>query len=157
MTVTTWPPRLAISSFLVDVDNYIKQCLNCVVGIARTDNTCLLNQVRGRRPCVPGFLKSFRPQTLVYVCVSAPRPLITSGVIWCDVDRVQLVKQVLQFFTAFNYYIRDLLSIKWMAVAILTQHVVNTCQGKLKWHGTSYKRTTRKMERFIYKSEWANA
>ena len=35
------------------------------------------------------------------VCVSVsvclpPRPLITSGVIWCDIDRVQLVKQVLR-------------------------------------------------------------
>ena len=49
---------------------------------------------RGRRP---GFLKSFRPRMLVYVCVSAPRPLITSGVIWCDIGRVQLVKQVYGF------------------------------------------------------------
>ena len=29
----------------------------------------------GRRPRMPGFLKSFRPQTLVYVCVSAPEAI----------------------------------------------------------------------------------
>ena len=32
-----------------------------------------------------------------YVCVSVcppPRPLIISGVIWCDIDCVRLVKQV---------------------------------------------------------------
>ena len=33
----------------------------------------------------------------VCVCVCPPqRPLITSGMIWCDIDCVQLVKQVLQ-------------------------------------------------------------
>ena len=32
----------------------------------------------------------------VCVCVCPPlRPLITSGMIWCDIGRVQLVKQVL--------------------------------------------------------------
>ena len=33
------------------------------------------------------------------VCVSVclpPRPLITSGVIWCNIDRMRLVKQVLR-------------------------------------------------------------
>ena len=30
------------------------------------------------------------------VCVSAPRLLITSGVMWCDMDPIRLVKQVLQ-------------------------------------------------------------
>ena len=72
---------------------------------------------------------------------------------WCDIDRVLLVKQVLQLFPAFNYFIRHFLLIKWMGVAILTQHVVNTCQRKLTWRGTSYKRTTWKMECFIHKSE----
>ena len=86
-----------------------------------------------------------------------PRPLITSGMISCDIDCVRLVKQVLWLFPAFNYFIRHLPSIKWMGVAILTQHVVNACQRKLRWHGTHYKGTTQKMERFIYKSEWANA
>ena len=59
----------------------------------------------------------------VCMCVSVcppPRPLITSGVIWCDIGRVRLVKQVLRLFPAFNYFIRHLISIKWMAVAILT-------------------------------------
>ena len=57
----------------------------------------------------------------VYVCVSVcppPRQLINSGVIWCDIGRVQLVKQVLRLFPAFNYFIRHLPLIKWMGVAI---------------------------------------
>ena len=73
----------------------------------------------------------------VCVCVHVsvcppPRPLITSGVIWCDIGRVQLVKQVLRLFPAFNYFIQHSPSIKWMGVAILTQLVVNTCQRKLR-------------------------
>ena len=69
----------------------------------------------------------------VCVCVCLPpRPLITSGVIWCNIGCVQLVKQVLQLFPAFNYFIRHLPSIKWMGMAILTQHIVNACQRKLR-------------------------
>ena len=71
----------------------------------------------------------------VSVCLSVcplPRPLITSGVIWCDIDRVRLVKQVLRLFPAFNYFIRQLPLIKWMGVAILTQLIVNACQRKLR-------------------------
>ena len=93
------------------------------------------------------------------VCVSVcppPRVLITSGVIWCDIGHMQLVKQVLRLSPAFNYFIWHLPSIEWMGVAILIQHVVNAYQRKLKWRGTSYKRTTQKTERFIYKNEWAN-
>ena len=59
----------------------------------------------------------------VCMCVSVcppPRPLITSGVIWCDIGRVRLVKQVLRLFPAFNYFIRHLPLINWMGVAILT-------------------------------------
>ena len=95
----------------------------------------------------------------VSVCLSVclpQRALITNGVIWCDIGRVQLVKQVSRLFLTFNYFIWHLLSIKWMGMPILSQHVVNACQRKLRWHGISYKRTTRKMECFIYKSEWAN-
>ena len=64
----------------------------------------------GCRPHVPGFLK-FLWLTYQYVCVcvsvcvSAPRALITSGAIWCDIGLVQLVKQVLRLFPAFNYFI----------------------------------------------------
>ena len=67
----------------------------------------------------------------VSVCLP-PRPLITSGVIWCDIDCVRLVKQVLWLFPAFSNFIRQLPSIKWMGVAILTQLVVNACQRKLR-------------------------
>ena len=49
-----------------------------------------------------------------------PRSLITSGVIWCYIDRVRLVKQVLRLFPAFNYFMQHLPSIKLMGVAILT-------------------------------------
>ena len=42
---------------------------------------------------------------------------------------MRLVKQVLRLFPAFNYFIRQLSLIKWMGVGILTQLVVNACQG----------------------------
>ena len=53
----------------------------------------------------------------VCVCVSVclpPRPLITSGVIWCDIGRVRLVKQVLRLFPAFNYVLHTALAIDKM-------------------------------------------
>ena len=44
----------------------------------------------------------------VRVCVSvSPRPLITSGVIWCDIDHVQLVKQVLWLFPQCSQFLYD--------------------------------------------------
>ena len=111
----------------------------------------------GQRLHAPGFLKLLW-FTCRYVCVHPPpRVLISSGVIWCDIRHVQLVKQVSWLFPAFYYFIWHLQSIKWMGVAILTQHVMNACQRKLRWCSTSYKRTTRKIGNFIYKSEWANA
>ena len=70
----------------------------------------------------------------VHVCVSVCPPLRaieTSGMIWCDIGRVRLVKQLSWLFPAFNYFIRHLPSIKWMGVAILAQHVVNACQGDM--------------------------
>ena len=88
----------------------------------------------------------------LYVCLP-PGASITSGVIWCDIGRVRLLKQVLQLFPAFNYFIWHLPLIKWMGMAILTQHVMNACQRKLSWCGTSYKRTAGKTECFNYKSE----
>ena len=91
-----------------------------------------LNQAHAAEGRAPGFLKLFW-FVCQYVCVCLPpRPLITNGMIGCDIDRVRLVKQVLQLFPVFNYFIRYLLSIKWMGVAILTQHVVNACQRKLR-------------------------
>ena len=65
----------------------------------------------------------------VSVCVSTPQ---ASNNQWRDIGHVRLVKQVLRLFPAFNYFIWHLLSIKWMGVAILTQHVVNACQRKLR-------------------------
>ena len=71
---------------------------------------------------MPGFLKllSFVRQ---YVCVPALQAINISGVMWCDIDRVRLVKQVLRLLPAFNYFIRHLPSIKCMGMAILSQHV----------------------------------
>ena len=56
------------------------------------------------KPRAPGSLKllwSACQYACVCVCVCVcvcppPRPLITSGVIWCDIGLVQLVKQVLR-------------------------------------------------------------
>ena len=60
-------------------------------------------------PRAPGFLKLFW-FARQYVCVSLsvcppPWALITSGMIWCDIDHMRLVKQVLRLFPAFNYFI----------------------------------------------------
>ena len=48
---------------------------------------------------VPGFLELLLSANVyVYVCVfvcSPPRLLITSGVMWCDIDPKRLVKSVL--------------------------------------------------------------
>ena len=81
---------------------------------------CFLNQARaaeGRARLVSWNCFGSRVGMCVYVC-PPPRPLITSGVIWCDIGRVPLVKQVLRLFPAFNYFVRHLPSIKWMGVAI---------------------------------------
>ena len=56
---------------------------------------------------MPGVLKLllFMCQ---YACVSVSpllKVLITSGMIWCDIDRVQLTKQVSHLFPAFNYFV----------------------------------------------------
>ena len=77
----------------------------------------------------------------VCVCVSVcppPRALITSGVIY-------IVCDWLNKFHSFSlllitYFIWHLLSIKWMGVAIWTQHVVNACQ-RLRWRVTTTKET----------------
>ena len=74
---------------------------------------------------VPGFLKLFCPQRSVCVCPPL-RSLITSSV-WCDVDRVWLVKQVLRFFLLLNCFI--LLAINKMdGCGLVTRHIVNACQ-----------------------------
>ena len=63
----------------------------------------------GLRPHAPGFLKLLLISLHVVMCVCPPtRLLITSGVIWCNLDRVRLVKQVLRLYPTFNYFIRPL-------------------------------------------------
>ena len=124
---------------LIKVYKYVDVCIASFFG--RYYYTAIypggfLNQARGRR-LYAWFLEIVLVHVSVCVCVCLsvcppPRPLITSGVIWCGIDLVRLVKQVLQLFPAFNYFIRQLPSIKWMGVAILTQLVVNACQRKLR-------------------------
>ena len=63
----------------------------------------------GFQPLAPGFLKLLwsayqYARVCVFVC-PPPRTLITSGVIWCDIGHVLLVKQVLRLSPAFNYFI----------------------------------------------------
>ena len=56
--------------------------------------------------CILSFLKLlWSMYQYVCVCVSALRDLITSGMIWCDIDHVRLVKQVVLLFPAFNYFV----------------------------------------------------
>ena len=88
----------------------------------------LLSQVHASHSlCALGFLKLlWFVHQYMSVCLS-PRALITIDVIWCDIDYVWFIKQVLWLFPAFNYFIWHLPLIKYMGVAILTQHIVNTC------------------------------
>ena len=64
------------------------------------------------------------------VCLTL-RALISSGVIWCDIDHVG--KQVLQLFLALMQllYMIYLPSVKWMGVSLFTLHVINACQRRL--------------------------
>ena len=70
-----------------------------------------LNQVHMAFGRTPGFLKLiWLPRQYVCVCVwmsvcLPPKVLITSGVIWCDIGCMRLVKQVSWLFPAFNYFI----------------------------------------------------
>ena len=50
------------------------------------------------------FWNCFGSRIGVSVCLP-PRALITSGMIWCDIGRVWLVKQVSRVFPVFNYFI----------------------------------------------------
>ena len=92
------------------------------------------------------------------VCESALWPLITSDVIWCDIDHVGLVKQVLQLFPAFNYFIWHLPLIKWMGMAILTQHIMKVCQRKLSDEVLAKKRLSERWSTsFVKVSGWMRA
>ena len=69
---------------------------------------------------VPGFLKSFLfvywcVCVCVCVCVSTPKTVN----ILCDIDRVWLVKPILKLFSL-------LLSVNWMGVALVAQHIMHT-------------------------------
>ena len=63
---------------------------------------CIFNQASTGPTCVPVFWNCFGSHVnmSVFVCLSVcppPRTLITSGMIWCDIDRVWLVKQAYGF------------------------------------------------------------
>ena len=121
--------------------------------------TTFLNQAcTGHLPVHAWFLEIALVHTSEYLCVCPPpRPLITSGMIWCDIDSVWLVKQVLRLFPALNCFIWLLPSIKLMCMALLAQHIMLAYQRRLRWCGASYRRTTWKTEWFSNKGEWVNA
>ena len=85
-----------LSKFLIIVHNF----WNCTDKFNGSSLPFFLNQVRaglGRR--APGFLKLILcgSSVCVFVCVCPrPRLLLTSGVMWHDMDLIRLVKQVLQ-------------------------------------------------------------
>ena len=64
----------------------------------------------------------------VHVCLSPSSALITIGIIWCNIDPLCLVKQVLHLFSCF---ILCLLSIKWIGMSLVAQHIMNTCQRRI--------------------------
>ena len=62
----------------------------------------------------------------VYLCVCPLlRALTTSGIIWCDIDCVILVKQLL---TAFLLITMTIAIDKTDGHGLTTQHIVNTSQ-----------------------------
>ena len=67
------------------------------------------------------------------LCV-CPKYIDNQEHVWCDIDHVWLVKQVLLLFPpAISCFIWHFPSIKWMSLALLTQHVMNACQRRLKF------------------------
>ena len=93
------------------------------------------------RPHASDFFKSFlfaRRYLCVCLCVCLSLclllwALITIDMIWCDKGRVWLVKPVLQLFSL-------LLSINWMAVALVTQRIAHTRQRCWSWRCTIHRR-----------------
>ena len=70
-----------------------------------------------------------------YVCVSVCLPLktlITSGMIWCNIGTVWLVKPVLQLFSI-------LMLIKCMGMTIVTQCIMHAWQRRQRWCHTSHR------------------
>ena len=50
---------------------------------------------------MPGFLNGFCADVCMCLCVCPPpRVLITSGVMWHDMDPIRLIKQVLHLYMA---------------------------------------------------------
>ena len=80
-----------------------------VLNSRKTVASPFLNQARAAKAW---FLEIALVHALVCVCVCMRvsaclplRELLTSGVIWCDIGHVRLVKQVSWLFPAFNYFI----------------------------------------------------
>ena len=70
----------------------------------------------------------------VFLPVCPPlRALITSGMIWCDIGHVWLVKQVLRLFSI-------LPSINWKGLALVTQGAMHAKQRCQSWCHTSHRR-----------------
>ena len=94
------------------------------------------------RPFKPGvrlkaarawFLEIVLVRTSVCACLCLPsKALITSGVIWCDIGRVRLNKFYDFPLLLITLYYMTLAVDRWMSMAILTQHIMNACQRKLR-------------------------
>ena len=69
----------------------------------------------------------------VCLCVSTLKALITSGMIWCDIGRVWLVKSIVQVFNL-------LPSINWMGVALVIQCVMHARQRCWRWRHTIHRK-----------------
>ena len=95
---------------------------------------------------------------VVSVC-PPPSALITSGMIWCDIGYVRLVKQVSWLFPAFNYVLIMILAVNKMDGCghINTARRERLSKKTKVMQCYSYKRITGKTKCFIYISEWANA
>ena len=78
-----------------------------------------------KRPCAPGFFGSCIGMC-VCLSVCPPKGIINQ---WRDIGCVRLLKQVPWLIP---YFIWHLPSIKWIGMTILTQHVVNAYQRKLR-------------------------
>ena len=91
---------------LVKVYQMIRTSVSALSSIDNTTCTDFLNQACAGllRPACAWFLKNDPVRIIgmcvcvcVCVCVSAPKAIIiTSGVVWCDMNLIWLVKQVLQ-------------------------------------------------------------
>ena len=94
---------------------------------------------------MPGFLKKLwlafqyvHMSVCVSVCTSQST-LITSGMVWCDIDQLWLIKQVLRLFRfSVNCFIWHFTSIKWMGMALLNTARCKYLPTRPMWQTTCF-------------------